>query len=66
MGRINGGSNVRNIVTGFTLPLVGKEHNYGTRATVDSEGITVNCLNFLDMEGLGEQIWEFVSGYRHD
>jgi len=66
VGRINNYDNVRNIVTGFTLPLVGTEHNYGTRATVDSAGIAVNCLNFLDMEGLGEQMWEFVIGYRHD
>ena len=66
VGRINNSDNVRNIVTGFTLPLVGTEHNYGTRATVDSAGRAVNCLNFLDMEGLGEQIWEFVIGYRHD
>ena len=66
VGRIDNYANVRNIVTGFTLPLVGTEHNYGTRATVDSAGIAVNCLNFLDMEGLGEQMWEFVIGYRHD
>lgn len=66
VGRINNFDNVRNIVTGFTLPLVGTEHNYGTRATVDSAGNAVDCLNFLDMEGLGEQIWEFVIGYRHD
>ena len=66
VGRINNYDNVKNIVTGFTLPLVGTEHNYGTRATVDSAGRAVNCLNFLDMEGLGEQIWEFVIGYRHD
>lgn len=65
-GRINNYDNVRNIVTGFTLPLVGTEQNYGTRATLDSEGNSVNCLNFLDIEGLGEQIWEFVIGYRHD
>lgn len=66
VGRINNYENVRNIVTGFTLPLVGTKHNYGTRATVDSAGRAVNCLNFLDMEGFGEQIWEFVIGYRHD
>ena len=66
VGRINNYDKVRNIVTGFTLPLVGTEHNYGTRATVDSAGSAVNCLNFLDMEGLGEQIWELVIGYRHD
>ena len=66
VGRIYNFDNVRNIVTGFTLPLVGTEHNFGTRATVDSAGRAVNCLNFLDMEGFGEQIWEFVIGYRHD
>ena len=66
VGRVNNYDDVRNIVTGFTLPLVGTEHNFGTRATVDSEGRAVNCLNFLDMEGFGEQIWEFVIGYRHD
>lgn len=66
VGRIDNYDNVRNIVTGFTLPLVGTEHNFGTRATVDSAGRAVNCLNFLDMEGFGEQIWEFVIGYRHD
>ena len=65
-GRINNYDRIRNIVTGFTLPLVGTERNYGTRSTLDSNGNLVNCLNFLDIEGMGEQIWEFVIGYRHD
>ena len=65
VGRINNYNNVRNIVTGFTLPLVG-QHNCGAVATVDSQGNAVNCLNFFGIEGLGEQIWEFVIGFRHD
>lgn len=64
-GRINNYNNVRNIVTGFTLPLAGKFQS-GRVATVDSQGNSVNCLNFLGIEGMGEQIWEFVIGFRHD
>lgn len=66
IGRINNYNYVRNIVTGFTLPLVRTDKPYGKVATVDSAGNTVNCLNFFNIEGLGEQIWEFVNGIRHD
>ena len=65
IGRINNYNAVRNIVTGFTLPLVGM-YDSGAVPTVDSQGNTVNCLNFFGIEGLGEQIWEFVIGFRHD
>lgn len=68
-GRIGGDANaynrVRNIVTGFTLPLAG-QYKCGKVATPDSAGNAVNCLNFFGIEGLGEQIWEFVTGFRHD
>ena len=66
IGRIDNYGYVRNIVTGFTLPLVRTDKPYGKVATVDSVGNTVNCLNFFNIEGLGEQIWEFVNGIRHD
>lgn len=66
-GRINNYDNVRNIVTGFTLPMLsGDNHGIGKAATVDSAGNAVNCLDFFGIEGLGEQIWEFVIGYRCD
>ena len=65
VGRINNYNDVRNIVTGFTMPHVGK-NICGIRATTDSQGRAVNCLNFFGIEGLGEQIWEFVIGFRHD
>lgn len=66
-GRINNYNNVRNIVTGFTLPMLsGENHGLGKAATVDSAGNSVNCLDFFGIEGLGEQIWEFVIGYRAD
>ena len=69
LGRIGGDQNaynrVRNIVTGFTLPLAG-QNKCGKATTVDSAGNAVNCLNFFGIEGLGEQIWEFVTGFRHD
>ena len=64
-GRINNYNYVRNIVTGFTLSEAAK-YRCGTVATVDSQGNAVNCLNFYGIEGLGEQIWEFVIGFRHD
>ena len=64
-GRITNYNYVRNIVTGFTLPLVG-QNICGRVSTVDSQGNSVNCLNFFGIEGLGEQIWEFVIGFRHD
>lgn len=65
VGRINNYNDVRNIVTGFTLPHVGKKI-CGIRATTDAAGRAVNCLNFFGIEGMGEQIWEFVIGFRHD
>ena len=65
IGRINNYDQVRNIVTGFTLPLAGQK-KCGTASTQDSESRVVNCLNFFGIEGLGEQIWEFVIGFRHD
>lgn len=69
VGRIGGDQNaynrVRNIVTGFTLPLIG-QGKCGKVATVDSTGNSVNCLSFFNVEGMGEQIWEFVIGFRHD
>lgn len=65
VGRINNYDQVRNIVTGFTLNLAGQK-TCGLRATTDSQGRSVNCLNFFGIEGMGEQIWEFVIGFRHD
>lgn len=65
VGRIDSYDNVRNIVTGFTLPFVGQK-TCAVRETVDKNGNAVNCLNFFGIEGLGEQIWEFVIGFRHD
>ena len=65
-GRINNYNNVRNSVTGFTLPMIGTDELYGTRPCVDSAGNAINALNFFHIEGLGELIWEFVIGYRHD
>lgn len=65
VGRINNFNDVRNIVTGFTLPHVGKKI-CGIRATTDAAGRAVNCLNFFGIEGMGEQICEFVIGFRHD
>ena len=56
---------IRNIVTGFTLPLAG-QYKCGKVATQDQGGNTVNCLNFFGIEGMGEQIWEFVIGFRHN
>lgn len=56
---------IRNIVTGFTLPLAG-QYKCGNVATQDQGGYTVNCLNFFGIEGMGEQIWEFVIGFRHN
>lgn len=47
------------------MPHVGKKI-CGIRATTDSQGRAVNCLNFFGIEGMGEQIWEFVIGFRHD
>lgn len=64
-GIISNYNNVRNIVTGFTLPLAGK-YQCGTKPTVDSQGNYVQRLNFFGIEGLGEQIWEFVIGFRHN
>jgi hypothetical protein len=65
VGRIEDYDNVRNIVTGYTLPLAGK-YRCGTAMTTKNGGATVNCLNFFGIEGMGEQIWEFVIGFRHD
>ena len=65
-GRINNYDNVRNSVTGFTLPMIGTDELYGTRPCVDCAGNSINALNFFHIEGLGELIWEFVIGYRHD
>lgn len=65
VGIINNYNNVRNIVTGFTLPLAGK-YQCGTKPTVDSQGSYVQRLNFFGIEGMGEQIWEFVIGFRHN
>ena len=65
VGIINNYDRVRNIVTGFTLPLAGK-YQCGTKPTVDSQGNYVQRLNFFGIEGMGEQIWEFVIGFRHN
>ena len=65
IGRINDFNSVQNIVTGFTLPLA-SQYRCGHVATVNSQGAAVNCLNFFGLEGLGEQFWEFVTGFRHD
>lgn len=65
IGIINYYNNVRNIVTGFTLPMAGK-YQCGTKPTVDSQGNYVQRLNFFGIEGMGEQIWEFVIGFRHN
>ena len=56
---------IRNIVTGFTLPLAG-QYKCGKVATQDQGGNSVYCLNFFGIEGMGEQIWEFVIGFRHN
>lgn len=68
-GRIGGDNTqynrVRNIVTGFTLPYAGK-YQCAAAPSPDSAGNYVNSLNFFGIEGLGEQIWEFVIGFRHD
>ena len=56
---------IRNIVTGFTLPIAG-QYKCGKVATQDQGGNSVYCLNFFGVEGLGEQIWEFVIGFRHN
>ena len=68
-GRIDNYAKVRNIVTGYTLGLYGSGVNLmkcGTKATVDTDGTAVNCLNFFGLEGIGEQVWEFVQGIRFD
>ena len=68
-GRIGGDqtqyNRVRNIVTGFTLPYAGK-YQCAAAPSPDSAGNYVNSLNFFGIEGMGEQIWEFVIGFRHD
>ena len=64
-GIINNWNNVQNSITGFTLPLAGK-YQCGTKPTVDSQGSYVQRLNFFGIEGMGEQIWEFVIGFRHN
>lgn len=64
-GRINDYNRVRNIVTGFTLPYTGK-YQCAAAPSPDSAGNYVNSLNFFGIEGMGEQIWEFVIGFRHD
>jgi len=56
---------IRNIVTGFTLPLAG-QYKCGKVATQDQGGNSVYCLNFFGIEGMGEQIWEFIIGIRHN
>ena len=65
VGRINNFNNVLHIRTGWTLPMLGVTP-YGTSPTVDQSGSKVNCLNFFGIEGMGEQINEFVIGFRHD
>lgn len=62
-GRILELAKYKNIVTGFTLPLIGT-YRCGRVATVDSDGNDVNCLNFFGLEGVGEQYGEFVIGMR--
>ena len=62
---------VRNIVTGHGFLLVGTNTTAGilptgTQATTDANGAAVNVLMFFGLEGLGEQIWEFVGGIRFD
>ena len=68
-GRIGGSqalyNQVRNIVTGFTLPYAGK-YQCAAAPSPDSAGNYVNSLNFFGIEGMGEQIWEFVIGFRHN
>jgi hypothetical protein len=68
-GRIGGDNTqynrVRNIVTGFTLPYAGK-YQCAAAPSPDSAGNYVNSLNFFGIEGMGEQIWEFVIGFRHN
>ena len=68
-GRIGGDqtqyNRVRNIVTGFTLPYAGK-YQCAAAPSPDSAGNYVNSLNFFGIEGMGEQIWEFVIGFRYN
>ncbi len=66
-GRINNYDKVKDIVTGYTLGLYGSGIDLmkcGTKATVDTDGTAVNCLNFFGLEGLGEQYSEFIQGIR--
>lgn len=65
VGRINDWNNVCDIRTGWTLPMLGVT-SYGTYPTVNRSGGKVNCLNFFGLEGVGEQVWDFVIGFRHD
>lgn len=64
-GRILDYSKYTNIVTGFTLRLIGSDR-YGKVATVDSDGNDVSCLNFFGLEGVGEQYAEFIIGIRRN
>lgn len=63
IGRILDRTKYTNIVTGFTLRLIGT-YRCGKVATVDSDGNDVNCLNFFGIEGIGEQFAERVIGIR--
>lgn len=62
VGRIYDGGDTR---TGWTLPMLGVTP-YGTYPTVSRIGGKVNCLNFFGLEGVGEQVLDFVIGFRHD
>ena len=62
-GRILTRQKYYNIVTGFTLPLVGT-YRCGRVAAADSDGNDVNCLNFFGLEGVGEQYGEAIIGIR--
>lgn len=69
-GTKEGYNKVRNIVTGYGFRLVGSRGATilptGPVPTTDSDGAAVNVLMFFGLEGLGEQIWEFLGGIRFD
>lgn len=62
-GRILDVTKTRNIVTGFTLPLIGT-YRCGRVAAADADGNDVNCLNFFGLEGVGEQYGERIIGLK--
>mgnify|MGYP007016467151 CR=1 FL=1 len=66
VGRINNSWEVYNIRTGFTLPMIGSAELFGSRKCYNEDGYQYNAINFFHIEGLGEQLSEFVIGFRKD